>query len=158
MSRAKTLSAVLAFYAGDAAVKKYMVHHLEKGEEKSVLGGKAVLHRLENPGAAMGFGKEHQRLLNISTGTMLGVLGVRLFQMDKRPGRAMEKTALVLLLAGGLGNLTDRVCQGYVDDYVRIPCKQEKLSRVVFNLADVFVAAGAGLSVISALRNETDAK
>lgn len=70
----------------------------------------------------------------------------------------MEKTALVLLLAGGLGNLTDRVCQGYVDDYVRIPCKQEKLSRVVFNLADVFVAAGAGLSVISALRNETDAK
>ena len=71
MSRAKTLSAVLALYAGDEAVKKYMMHHLKDGEEKPVLGGKAVLHRLENPGAAMGIGKEHQKLLNISVGAML---------------------------------------------------------------------------------------
>lgn len=156
MSRAKTLSAVLALYAGDEAVKKYMVHHLKKGEEKPVLGGKAVLHRLENSGAAMGFGKEHQKTLNLFVGAMLAVLSVRLFRADTKPGSGLEKASLVLLLAGGLGNLTDRVCQGYVDDYVRIPCKQEKLSRVVFNLADIFVAAGAGLSVISAVQNEKD--
>ena len=158
MSRAKTLSAVLALYAGDEAVKKYMVHHLEKGEEKSVLGGKAVLHRLENPGAAMGLGKEHPKALNLCVGAMLTALFVRLLRADKTPGGGLEKTALIFLLAGGLGNLNDRICQGYVDDYIRIPCRQEKLSRIVFNLADVFVAAGAGLSVISAFGTKKDSE
>ena len=146
MSRAKTLSAVLALYVGDEAIKKYMMHHLKDGEEKTVLGGKLRLHRLENPGAAM----------NALAAAMLAVLGVRLFQLDKTSGKNREKAALILLLAGGLGNLTDRICQGHVDDYLRIPCKSEKLSRVVFNLADVFVAAGTGLSVFAALGNETD--
>lgn len=156
MSKAKTLSAVLALYATDEAVKKYMVHHLKKDEEKPVLGGKAVLHRLENPGAALGFGKEHRRALNFSVGMMLTALGIRLFQTAGKPGKGLENTALILLLAGGLGNLTDRVCQGYVDDYVRIPSRSEKLSRVVFNLADVLVAAGTGLTVVSALHSEKD--
>lgn len=155
MSRAKTLSAVLALYAGDEAIKKYMMHHLKDGEEKPVLGGKVLLHRLENPGAAMGLGKKHQKLLNAFVAAMLSVCGMRLFQLDKVPGKKGEKAALVLLLAGGLGNLTDRVCQGHVDDYVRIPCRFEKLSRVVFNLADVFVAAGTGLSVLAALEGDT---
>ena len=156
MSRAKTLSAVLALYVGDEAIKKYMMHHLKDGEEKPVLGGKLRLHRLENPGAAMGLGKEHQKLLNAFAAAMLAILGVRLFQLDKTSGKNREKAALILLLAGGLGNLTDRICQGHVDDYLRIPCRSEKLSRVVFNLADVFVAAGTGWSVLAALGNETD--
>ena len=75
-----------------------------------------------------------------------------------KKGSKAEKAALSLLLAGGLGNLTDRVCQGHVDDYIRIPCRQEKLSRIVFNLADVFIAVGTGLTVISALKNTTDCK
>lgn len=154
MSRAKTLSAVLALYAGDAAVKKYMVHHLKKGVEKPVFGGRAVLHRLENPGAALGFGKDHQKALNLSVGAMLGLMGIRLWTADREKGAGLEKLSLILMTAGGLGNLTDRVCQGYVDDYIRIPCSREKLSRVVFNLADVFVAAGAGISVIAALQKE----
>lgn len=153
MSIAKTLSAVLVLYAGDEAVKKYMVHHLDKGEEKPVLGGKAILYRLENPGAAMGLGKDHQKALNLFAGSMLGILGARLLFRGKEQSR-LEKTAMVLLTAGGLGNLTDRVCQGYVDDYIRISCKNEKLSRVVFNLADVFVAVGAGLSVAAGLKKE----
>ena len=157
MSKAKTLSAVLALYTCDEAIKKYMVHHLEKGVDKPVLGGKAVLHRLENPGAALGLGKDHRKALNLSVGAMLAVLGTRLFSLDGKPDKGMEKTALILLLAGGLGNLTDRICQGYVDDYVRIPNRSEKLGRVVFNLADVFVAAGAGLTVVSALGSDKDA-
>ncbi len=150
MSKAKTLSALLALYTGDALVKKYMVHHLKKGEEKPVLGGRAMLHRLENPGAALGLGKEHQTLLNLSVAALLGGMGLQLF----KPGEdteGLDRLALILMMAGGMGNLTDRVCQGYVDDYIRIPCKNKKLSRVVFNLADVFVAAGAGLTVVSAL-------
>lgn len=151
MNKAKTLSAVLALYAGDEAVKKYMVHHLEKGKEKPVLGGKAVLHRLENPGAAMGLGENHQKALNLLTGGMLGALGLQLLFSGKEQGN-LKRAAMVLMAAGGLGNLTDRVCQGHVDDYIRIPCRNEKLSRVVFNLADVFVAAGVGLSVIAELK------
>ena len=149
MSRARSLSAVLTLYTSDALIKKYMKHHLHEGEEKKILGGKAILRPLKNPGAILGLGKEHPKELNRVVAAMLAGLGIRLYRISKKPGHHLEKAATTLLLAGGLGNLTDRVCQGYVDDYIRIPCKKEKLSHVVFNLADVFVAAGAGLLVLA---------
>ena len=152
MSRARALSAVLTLYTSDAVIKKYMKHHLREGEEKEILGGKAVLHPLKNPGAILGLGKEHQKELNGVVAAMLGGLGVRLFTLSAKPGYGLQKAAMTLLAAGGLGNLTDRVCQGYVDDYIRIPCKNKRFSHVVFNLADVFVAAGAGLLVLSAIK------
>ena len=150
MSQAKLLSTVLTLYTSDALIKKYMKHHLREGKEKKILGGKVILRPLKNPGAILGLGKEHQKELNGVVAVMLTGLGIRLCILSKKSGHGVEKAATTLLLAGGLGNLTDRVCQGYVDDYIRIPCKQEKLSHVVFNLADVFVAAGAGLLVLAA--------
>lgn len=154
MSEAKALSAVLALYTSDAVLKKYLMHHLKEGEEKEILHGKAVLHPLKNPGAILGMGKEHPGKLNGVVTAMLGAVGLRLWTLSKKKGHGMEKAAMTLLAAGGLGNLTDRVCQGYVDDYIRIPCKNKRLSQIVFNLADIFVAAGAGLMVLSALKEK----
>ena len=152
MSRTKALSTVLALYASDAVLKKYMMHHLKEGEEKEILHGKAVLRPLKNPGAVLGMGKEHPSELNGVVTAMLGAVGIRLWTLSGKTGHGMEKAAMTLLAAGGLGNLTDRVCQGYVDDYIRIPCKNKKLSQIVFNLADIFVVAGAGLMVFSAVK------
>lgn len=51
-----------------------------------------------------------------------------------------------LIVAGALGNLTDRVTLGYVVDYLLI--HTETWSFAVFNLADVFISIGAGLLLL----------
>ena len=55
--------------------------------------------------------------------------------------------ALVLMAGGGLSNLTDRISQGYVDDYISMAHGPGKLQKLVFNLSDILVLAGAGLFV-----------
>jgi signal peptidase II len=48
--------------------------------------------------------------------------------------------------AGAIGNGLDRVVRGYVVDFVRVP------HWPVFNVADVYVTAGAGLLGLAAWR------
>ena len=55
----------------------------------------------------------------------------------------MEKLALTLTLAGGVSNLYDRMKRGYVVDYFSFQWKA--LKKVVFNLGDLFIFAGAFL-------------
>ena len=59
----------------------------------------------------------------------------------------MEKLALTLTLAGGVSNLYDRMKRGYVVDYFSICWKF--LKRVVLNLGDVCIFAGAVLYMVS---------
>ncbi|HCT92037.1 MAG TPA: hypothetical protein DF613_11765 [Lachnospiraceae bacterium] len=145
----RALTVVLALFAGDGAIKKYMCHHLREGEKKPVCGGWLVLRRLKNPGAVLGFGKGRQRELNLASGGMLAALLARLACIGGRGGHGLEKTALTLIAGGGLSNLTDRVTQGYVDDYVSIARGPEKLQKLVFNLSDILVFAGAVLFVVN---------
>ena len=58
----------------------------------------------------------------------------------------IEKTALALVLAGGGSNLFDRFFRGYVVDYFSFTPK--KLRHLVFNLGDLYIAAG--MAVLSA--------
>lgn len=59
--------------------------------------------------------------------------------------REMEKKeilAVMLILSGALGNLIDRIRFGYIIDYMNFG------DIVVFNLADIFIAAGIIMLVI----------
>lgn len=143
------LTVALALFAGDGVIKKYMCRHLREGERKPVCGGWLVLRRLKNPGAVLGFGKGRQRELNLASGVMLAALLARLAHIGGRRGCGLEKTALTLITGGGLSNLADRVSQGYVDDYVSIARGPGKLRKLVFNLSDVLVLAGAVLFVVN---------
>lgn len=60
----------------------------------------------------------------------------------------LNQLALLLLLAGGLGNLVDRVARGYVVDFVHLH------HWPVFNAADVFVVAGGGLLLLQMIRGK----
>jgi signal peptidase II len=72
-------------------------------------------------------------LLGFGTIGVLAMLGMIL----RRPGRTATRTALVLVLAGALGNLLDRLFRGYVVDFIHVP------HWPVFNVADMCVTAGA---------------
>lgn len=141
----RELTVALALFSGDEVLKKYMRHHLKEGERKPVCKGRLTLRRLKNPGAVLGFGRDRQRELNLISGGMLAALLVRLACISGKKGYGWERAALVLITGGGLSNLTDRISQGYVDDYVSIACGPGKLQKLVFNLSDILVLAGAGV-------------
>ena len=48
-----------------------------------------------------------------------------------------------LMLGGAISNLYDRFVRKYVVDYFGFRCSLKKLENITFNLADVFIFAGA---------------
>jgi signal peptidase II len=60
------------------------------------------------------------------------------------------RLALALQLGGAVGNLIDRVTQGYVTDFISVG------SFPVFNVADASISIGAVLLVISVLLKDRE--
>jgi len=58
------------------------------------------------------------------------------------------RLAMILQLAGALGNLTDRIRFGHVIDFISI------LNLPVFNIADVSIALGVGILLLDVLWTE----
>lgn len=54
----------------------------------------------------------------------------------QRTASAATRASLVLILAGAVGNYTDRLTRGYVVDFIHVP------HWPVFNVADICVTAG----------------
>ncbi len=57
---------------------------------------------------------------------------------------------MCLIIAGGLGNLIDRIFRGYVIDYIDI---NPLFKYPVFNIADVCVTIGCAIIVIQLIIN-----
>jgi signal peptidase II len=64
----------------------------------------------------------------------------------RRRGFDLTSAALLFLLAGATGNYADRLLRGYVVDFIHVPYWP------VFNIADAYVAVGAGLLLLFQLR------
>ena len=65
-----------------------------------------------------------------------------LFLMRKKLDK-LALTAGALVISGGIGNLIDRICYGYVIDFIDF-----KIWNPIFNIADIAVCAGCGLLII----------
>lgn len=98
----------------------------------------------ENTGMAWGLLKDAGIFLIIIT---LLLCGLMLFFMIKQR-KNMPKLisiSLSVILAGAVGNLTDRVFLGYVRDFLAF----DFFDFPVFNLADSYVTIGAALLIIA---------
>jgi len=69
-------------------------------------------------------------------------------------GLHVQQAALLLILAGGIGNLIDRVLNGEVVDYINLLFMQF----AVFNFADICVCVGVGLWVLVIFLEELHAE
>ncbi len=140
---------VVADQATKAVARAYLV-----GREPIVLAGGAVrLAYGENAGAFLGLGAElppavRTLLFGVFAAVLLAAVTAYVFTASRL--RSLDVAAGALLVAGGVGNLIDRALhQGRVIDFVVL--RVGPLRTGVFNLADVFVMAGAGWFLVSGL-------
>lgn len=112
-------------------------------KELEAFKGFIILRRSHNAGFPMGILKDKPELVKILPLTVLsGVAGIFLW-LFPRKGHALEKAGASLVLAGGISNLWDRWKRGYVVDYFSFRIK--KLEKIVFNIGDMAVFAGAAV-------------
>lgn len=135
-------------------VTKYAAKsQLEGAPRREVIRGVVNLQYVENTDVAFNLLRwvpetVRKPLLTVTGGiAMLGLvaLAVTAGFGRARPG-SMVGLALLLVTAGAVGNGLDRVVRGYVVDFVRVP------HWPVFNVADVYVTAGAALLGLAAWR------
>lgn len=143
--RATLVTVAAATVAADVASKVAAVRYLP-GNPIPV-GDVLTLRLLYNPGVAFGVGGDAPASLIIAL-TGLAVLGIVIMSWrgDIRPPAAAG-----LVTGGGLANLGDRLTGGSVVDMFDLGWWP------VFNLADVLLLTGVGLSLLLAHRTKPDA-
>lgn len=147
--------------ACDQATKSLAVTHLSGKGTIHVIDGFFRLVYAENPGAFLGLGRSLPD--GVRTGLLVAGVAVMLLVMlvvlvKSRMDR-IAALGLALMLAGGLGNLVDRVARpgGRVVDFAQLGVTTSwgTLRTGVFNVADLYIVAGAVLVGAAALRRRS---
>lgn len=123
----------------DQYVKNWAIANLQGGSV-GLIKCFLKLTYVENYGAAFGIFKRQKYLLLIVT-TALLIYCLYLIYSKKIGGKFMVFSAM-FAVAGGIGNLIDRVMRGYVVDFFDVT---DWINFPVFNIADCFVVAGVVL-------------
>ena len=131
-----------ACIAGDQLLKYWVVRHLEIGQSAAFLPGLVRLTRLHNTGAAWGSFSGSTALLTAVTAVLL--VAVAWLLLKKVIRHPLGLCAAMLVLGGGIGNMIDRICRGYVVDMFDL----EFMSYPIFNRADCFVVVGVILGAV----------
>ena len=143
---------ILSTFAGDFWIKNQVEQKRAEGETREILGGRLLLRRYHNRGAALNFGERRRPLVAaVSVLLTLAALGALILSLGQK-GNGMLRVGLSLLLGGAFSNTYDRLKRKYVVDYVSFGVKWKKLRQVVFNISDFCIITGALLAVLGAWR------
>ena len=135
----------------DQLIKAWATAVLAPVGTMPLLPGIIQLRYVLNDGAAFSMLAGKQGFLIAFTGAALAA--VVAYLVIRRPKR-LDRAAWLLILAGGIGNLIDRVANHMVVDYLDV----QFMTFAVFNFADVCVCTGVGLLVLSLILEEVHAR
>lgn len=134
--------------------QKEMLHLLEAAliaaadlRLKSKAEADSKVNKFHNYGLPFSFLKERPKwVIGIPLVITSGLLGIWAASVTDEKTPEIEKTALSLILAGGISNTADRLKRGFVVDYLNIP--KGKLKNFFFNIGDLAIFLGSGVYLI----------
>lgn len=141
MKRRKTLTYITSFMlfailiAIDQITKVLAVQHLKDQEPIDIIDGVLQLTYVANPGAAWGLMSGMKTFFIIITTIMFIAVIFMYIITPMRKKYNPLRIILVVLGAGAIGNLIDRIINGYVHDFIYF----EIIDFPVFNVADICV-------------------
>ncbi len=146
--RAGYLLAAFAVYLADQATKAWAVKTLRFDEARVVIRGFLQFAYTENPGIAFGQLQEGGAFARWFFVALAGAATIAVFYYFMRTPRNDDRVlgACALLLAGILGNLTDRARLGYVVDFIVMHAGDYHWP--TFNIADASICVGAVLLML----------
>ncbi|MBP3938001.1 MAG: signal peptidase II [Clostridia bacterium] len=137
MRRFISIIAIAGLTAIDQIIKFFVERDLRPIDEKAFIDGFIGWQYVRNTGAAFGSFSNNTLLLSIFTGVLLLVGIVAL--LAGKIKNTFYRVCAVIIIAGGLGNLIDRIFRGFVVDYIEV----QFMDFAVFNFADILVTCGA---------------
>lgn len=133
----------------DQLIKLIIVTTIGKtGESITLIPNVLQLTYVENIGAA--FGLLMTRIFLIGLDLLIIFVVIKLLASKKYDFDNKAKLGFSLILAGGIGNVIDRIFRGYVIDYIDI---SEILDYPVFNFADICIVVGVILIMVMIIIN-----
>jgi len=135
-------------YLADQLTKAWATANLQPDQPRQVVGSLLQLNLIRNSGAAFSIGTGATWILT----TIACAVVVFVLFSARRLGSRGWALALGLLLAGSLGNVTDRMFRapgpgrGHVVDFVQVP------HYPIFNVADSAIVSAAVLIAVLAFR------
>ncbi len=141
LPESRMLIVVLAIVFGSVALdqitKAIVVSHMTLHQEVPFLPGFMRFYYTENSGAAFSMLSEHPWVFMVFSVIAMAVIVYLLFRFYRR--HPLLAVSLAMVLGGGIGNMIDRVLNGYVVDFLDF----QFVHFAVFNVADIFVTCGS---------------
>lgn len=115
----------------------------------TVLEGVLNFTYVENTGGAYGIGND-STLMFIIVNVIVITLITKFILSKKNDISTYILISLGLILAGGIGNLIDRIFRGFVVDYIDV---NQLIKFPVFNIADICIVLGCVTIIINFIIN-----
>ena len=143
---------LLTVLGTDQLIKRRVERQMQEGETHRYAGGRLLLRSSRNRGVAMNVGEKRPEFVcGLSVGLTAAMTFLYIAALG-RAGKGLLNTGLSLLLGGAYSNTYDRLVKRQVTDYVSFDIGVPALKKIVFNLGDFGVIAGAGLIAAAGMK------
>jgi signal peptidase II len=142
------LAAAGAVFIIDQMTKAWAVRRLRFGDAREIIPNFLNFAYAENPGVAFSFFNDHGDAGRWGLSAVAMVAAALVLYYFWRIPRSDDRVlgALALLLAGIVGNVTDRMRLGFVVDFIDVQFGSWHYP--TFNVADTAICIGAGLLIL----------
>jgi signal peptidase II len=147
---------VLALVGVDQLIKYFVIEYLKPIGIFEFIEGFLRFRYVENTGAVFGSFATHTTVLTVVSLILLGV--TIYFLVSQKNKSKLVSLTLLLMIAGGIGNIIDRLRLHYVVDYI----EPTFIDFAVFNFADCLITVGAfvlmGYLIFDIIKDEKNKK
>lgn len=133
----------------DQIIKYSVVNNIKPHGSVSIISGVLNITYVENRGVAFGMFKD-MRWIFVAV-TALLIFAIIFYMFKKRPDGKLFYILAGLIIGGGIGNLYDRIVNGYVIDYISL-----SFFPPVCNFADYCITGGVIVLAIYMLVKSSD--
>ncbi len=131
------IAAIALLTAVDQLTKYAAINTVKVNGPQEFFFGLFQFRYVENTGAAFSSFANNKTVLILFSGLLL--VGVLIVLLGRKIDSKFANISLVLVAAGGLGNMIDRVLNGYVVDFI----EPLFVDFAVYNFADICITVGA---------------
>lgn len=132
---------IAALTAVDQFLKMTVITNLKPIGTVELIPGLLNFTYVENRGVAFGFLSGMSWIIIVLTAIVIVMLLIFIFRYKHH--NFLSYASCTMIVAGGIGNLIDRIAFGYVVDYIHV-----QFFPYVFNFADCCVVVGAILFAV----------